>query len=126
MIVRLQPQTGTAFVLAAGDTLRVIDPSGEQVADLVAFSRDVPPAWLSSGRTFDYNNTVYLTTGAVLYSNRSAPMLTITDDSVGRHDFLFTPCSAETFALIYGETGSPSKLSRQPRDQSRRLRSDRR
>ena len=32
-------------------------------------------------------------------------MLTITDDSVGRHDFLFTPCSAETFALIYGETG---------------------
>ena len=60
---RLPPQTGTAFVLAAGDTLRVIDPEGEQVADLVAFSREHRPAWLSAGRTFDYNNTLYLTTG---------------------------------------------------------------
>jgi uncharacterized protein len=102
---RLAPQTGTAFVLSAGETLRVIDPTGEQVADLMAFSRDDRPAWLSAGRTFDYNNTVYLTTGHVLYSNRSVPMLTITDDTVGRHDFLYTPCSAEMFALLYGEVG---------------------
>lgn len=105
MITRLQPQTGTAFLLSAGDRLRVIDPEGEQVADFVAFSREAPAAWLSSGRTFDYNNTVYLTTGHVLYSNRSVPMLTITDDTVGRHDFLYTPCSAETFALLYDQTG---------------------
>jgi uncharacterized protein YcgI (DUF1989 family) len=105
MTTRLAPQTGTAFVLSAGQTLRVIDPVGEQVADLMVFSRDVRPAWLSAGRTFDYNNTVYLTTGHILYSNRSAPMLTITADAVGRHDFLYTPCSAEMFALLYGETG---------------------
>ena len=102
---RLAPQTGTAILLRAGDVLVVTDPEGEQVADLIAFSREARPAWLSSGRTFDYNNTVHLTTGHVLYSNRSAPMLTITGDTVGRHDFLYTPCSAETFALIYGETG---------------------
>jgi uncharacterized protein len=103
--VRLAAQTGTAFLLSAGDTLRVTDPEGEQVADLIAFSREPRPAWLSSGRTFDYNNTVYLTTGHVLYSNRSVPMLTIVEDTVGRHDFLYTPCSAETFALLYQETG---------------------
>jgi len=103
--VRLAPQTGTAFLLSRGDILRVTDPEGEQVADLVAFSRDRRAAWLSSGRTFDYNNTVYLTTGHVLYSNRSAPMLTIVEDTVGRHDFLYTPCSAETFAILYAETG---------------------
>jgi uncharacterized protein len=105
MTMRLAPQTGTAFLLAAGDVLRVIDPEGEQVADFVAFSRDARPAWLSAGRTFDYNNTIYLTTGHVLYSNRSAPMLTIAADTVGRHDFLYTPCSAETFALLYKWTG---------------------
>src|SRR3954464_7399940 len=88
---RLAAQTGTAFLLSAGDILRVTDPAGEQVADLVAFSRDPRPAWLSSGRTFDYNNTVYLTTGHVLYSNRSVPMLRIVEDTVGRHDFLYTP-----------------------------------
>jgi uncharacterized protein YcgI (DUF1989 family) len=99
------PQTGTALVLSAGQSLRVIDPEGEQVADLVAFSHAGRAEWLSAGRTFDYNNTLYLTTGHILYSNRSAPMLTITADTVGRHDFLYTPCSAETFALLYGETG---------------------
>jgi uncharacterized protein YcgI (DUF1989 family) len=103
--MRLNPQTGTAFLLSAGDTLRVIDPEGEQVADLVAFSREPAPAWLSSGRTFDYNDTVYLTTGHVLYSHRSTAMLTIVADTVGRHDFLYTPCSPETFTLLYDHKG---------------------
>ena len=92
-------------MLAAGESLVVTDPEGEQVADLIAFSREPRPAWLSSGRTFDYNNTLRLSHGHVLYSNRSVPMLTITEDTVGRHDFLYTPCSAETFSLIYGLTG---------------------
>jgi uncharacterized protein YcgI (DUF1989 family) len=105
MISRLSPQTGTALLLSAGDVLRVIDPEGEQVADLVAFSRQSRRSWLSSGRTFDYNDTIYLTEGHVLYSNRSEPMLTITADPVGRHDFLYTPCSAEMFARLYGVTG---------------------
>ncbi|HEX8028282.1 MAG TPA: urea carboxylase-associated family protein [Vicinamibacterales bacterium] len=102
---RLNPQTGTAFELARGQCLRIIDPLGEQVADLVAFTRADSREWLSSGRTFDYNNTIYLTTGAVLYSNRSAPMLTIVRDTVGRHDFLYTPCSPETFTILYKTTG---------------------
>ena len=102
---RLEPQTGVGFTLAAGDTLRVIDPLGEQVADLVAFAAGDPAEWLSSGRTIDYNNTIYLTTGHVLYSNRSTPMLTISGDTVGRHDFLYTPCSPETFSIIYKTTG---------------------
>jgi uncharacterized protein YcgI (DUF1989 family) len=101
---RLEPQSGTGFTLAAGDTLRVIDPLGEQVSDLVAFAAADPAEWLSSGRTIDYNNTIYLTTGHILYSNRSTPMLTIIGDTVGRHDFLYTPCSPETFAIIYKTT----------------------
>lgn len=101
---RLEPQTGTAFILNAGQTLRVIDLEGEQVADLTAFSQADPTEWLSSGRSIDYANTIYLTKGHTLYSNRSQPMFVITDDDVGRHDFLLTPCSRETFAIIYGNT----------------------
>ena len=104
-MTRLRPQTGAAFGLAAGELLVVSDPEGEQVADLIAFTRERRPAWLSAGRTLDYNNTVRLTTGHVLYSNRSVPMLTIVEDTVGRHDFLYTPCSAETFSIIYGHRG---------------------
>jgi uncharacterized protein YcgI (DUF1989 family) len=103
--MRLQPQSGTAFELSAGDIVRVSDPEGEQVADLIAFGREDGRSWLSAGRTFDYNNTIHLTTGHVLYSNRSVPMLTILRDMVGRHDFLYTPCSAQTFAIIYRHAG---------------------
>ena len=102
----LKPQTGVAFELEKGRILRVIDPEGEQVSDVMAFAsaglgRADATEWLSSGRTIDYNNTIYPTTGHVLYSNLSNPMFTILEDKVGRHDFLLTPCSPETFEMLY-------------------------
>ena len=101
MMNRLEPQTGTAFELRAGQLLRVIDLEGEQVADLIAFNLSDKAEWLSSGRSIDYANRIYLTKGDILYSNRSRPMFTILEDDVGRHDFLLTPCSPETFQIIY-------------------------
>lgn len=100
----LAPQTGYALTLERGQTLRVIDPQGEQVADLIAFARHDPAESLSSGRSIDYANTIYLTTGHRLYSNRSRVMFTIGADKVGRHDFLLTPCSPQTFEIIYNTT----------------------
>ncbi|WP_435021644.1 DUF1989 domain-containing protein [Tundrisphaera sp. TA3] len=102
---RMPPQTGAGFLLEKGQRLRVIDPHGEQVSDLVAFARDDKREWLSSGRSMDYANSIYLTTGHLLYSNRSRPMFTILEDEVGRHDFLLTPCSIETFRIIYDHQG---------------------
>jgi uncharacterized protein YcgI (DUF1989 family) len=102
--VHLAPQTGTGFIVRRGELLKLIDPCGEQVADLTSFTHDDPGEWLSSGRTIDYANTIYPTTGHTLYSNRSRPMWTIVEDTVGRHDFLLTPCSPETFSIIYRTT----------------------
>jgi uncharacterized protein len=111
-MVRLEPQTGTAFELKQGQLLRVIDLEGEQVADLICFNRADRREWLSSGRTIDYANTIYLTKGHLLYSNRSRPMLAIIEDDVGRHDFLLTPCSTETFRILYrNEDPHPSCFS---------------
>jgi uncharacterized protein len=103
---RIEPQSGTAFVLHRGETLRVIDPCGEQVADLVAYAADDRSEWLSSGRSIDYNDTIFFSSGHSLYSNRSNVMLEIVADTVGRHDFLYTPCSADTFRIIYGHDGA--------------------
>lgn len=103
--IHLEPQTGTGFHLARGQILTVTDPQGEQVSDLMAFNAADPAEWLSSGRTIDYANTIYLTTGHTLYSNRSRPMFTILEDTVGRHDFLYTPCSPETFEILYDHSG---------------------
>lgn len=102
MTQRIAPQSGTAFRLRAGETLVVSDPEGEQVADLYAVSEGDRSEALSSGRSIDYAETIFLTTGHVLYSNRSRPMFAIVGDAVGRHDFLLTPCSQQTFEIIYG------------------------
>jgi len=98
----LPPRTGVAFTVSRGDLVRIVDPTGEQVSDLISFAGDDRAEWLSSGRSIDYANTIYLTVGHTLYSNRSRPMWTVVEDTVGRHDFLLTPCSADTFRIIYG------------------------
>jgi uncharacterized protein YcgI (DUF1989 family) len=102
---RLTPQTGTGFVLAAGQTLTVVDPTGGQVSDFFCFSAEDHGEWLSNGRTIDYANKVFFSTGDLLYSNRSRPMATIVEDTCGRHDFLLTPCSQQTFDLLYPDLG---------------------
>ena len=99
----IAPRSGVAFALRAGQGLKVIDPRGEQVADLLAYGREDTREVISSGRTLDYASKLYLTTGDSLYSNRSRIMLRIVEDTVGRHDFLLTPCSADTFRIIYGD-----------------------
>jgi uncharacterized protein len=99
---RIQPQTGTAFRLESGQLLRVIDVEGEQVSDLIAFAADDTNEWLSSGRSIDYCGTLAFTKGHTLYSNRSRKMLAIIEDTVGKHDFLFAPCSPEMFQTLYG------------------------
>ena len=99
----LAPRSGTAFTLDQGQRLTVIDPRGEQVADLLAFNRADVREVVSAGRTFDYASKIFLTRGDLLYSNRSNAMLEIVEDSVGRHDFLLTPCSKDTFRILYGD-----------------------
>lgn len=103
-VLEIPPRSGTAFTLARGDRLTVIDPRGEQVADLVAYNRHDTDEVISSGRTLDYASRIYLTAGDPLYSNRSNILLRIVEDTVGRHDFLLTPCSVDTFRIIYGDT----------------------
>ncbi len=97
----IPPRSGASVSLRKGQRLTIIDPEGEQVSDLVAFNAHDRDEYLSSGRSIDYASRIFLTTGDILYSNRSAPMLVIERDDVGRHDFLLTPCSKEMFRIIY-------------------------
>jgi uncharacterized protein YcgI (DUF1989 family) len=96
--------SGVGLRLRRGEQLRIIDPQGGQSGDLVAFSQDGRQR-LSSGRTFDYGGKIYLSSGDTLWSDRSERMLTIVADDVGRHDFLYSPCSLEMYRIQYGATG---------------------
>ncbi len=100
-VTEIPPRSGTAFRLAAGQVLKIIDPRGAQVADLLAYAADDVREVISAGRTFDYEETIRLTAGNKLWSNRSRVMLGIVEDTAGLHDFLLTPCSAATFRHFY-------------------------
>lgn len=100
-VIRIHPRSGVAFRLRKGQLLTVIDPEGMQVADLLAFAQEDVREVISNGRTFDYEETICLTVGNRLWSNRSRALMTIESDSVGCHDFLLTPCSVETFRHFY-------------------------
>lgn len=103
MICTIPPRSGAALRLARGQVLKVIDPDGMQVSDLVAFAAEDTREALSNGRTFDYEETLRMGVGSRLWSNRSRIMATIVEDTVGTHDFLLTPCSEATFRHFYPE-----------------------
>jgi len=97
----IPPRSGVSFILRKGQCLKVVDIQGEQVSDFICYNLHDKAEYLSSGRTMDYAETILLTKGHCFYSNRSNIMFTMIEDTVGRHDFLLTPCSADTFRIIY-------------------------
>lgn len=101
----LPPQTGAAFVLPKGHRLTVVDIEGTQVSDLVLFNASDPREKLSAGKTLDFEETILITAGHHLWSNRSRKLARVEEDTNGRNDFLLAPCSPETFAVMYGHEG---------------------
>lgn len=101
----IPPKSGYSLELRQGQLLKVVCPEGGQVADMVAFNRHDLTESLSNGKTFDYEQTLRLTTGNRLYSNLSNSMLEIIEDSCGIHDFLLAPCCPETMRRFYKMEG---------------------
>ncbi|MEC5166848.1 uncharacterized protein YcgI (DUF1989 family) [Flavobacterium sp. PL11] len=98
---KIEPQTGAAFTMKNGEFLTVIDPLGSQVSDMVLFNSMDIKEKISSGKTMDFEESILITTGNFLWSNRSHKMREILEDNNRRNDFLLAPCSPETFQIMY-------------------------
>ena len=101
MTYKISPQSGTAFTIKKGQKLKVIDPLGKQVSDMVLFNAHDSREKISSGKTLDFEENILITKGNFLWSNRSRKMMEILEDTNGRNDFLLAPCSPETFQIMY-------------------------
>jgi len=97
----IKKQSGAAFKIKKGQLLKVIDPQGEQVSDMVLFNAGDKREKISSGKTLDFEENILITQGNFLWSNRSNKMMEILEDTNGRNDFLLAPCSPETFKIMY-------------------------
>lgn len=101
----IKKQSGAAFKLKKGQKLKVIDAEGEQVSDMVLFNAKDRREKLSSGKTLDFEESILISSGNFLWSNRSNKMAEILEDTNGRNDFLLAPCSPETFEVMYDYDG---------------------
>jgi uncharacterized protein len=97
--------SGMAWRVPAGGFLRVTDVEGGQTGDLFLVDAADRSDGLSNGRSFDYNGSVLMSVCSKLYSSRSNVLATIISDDVGRHDFLYTPCSQEMYEIQHGAMG---------------------
>lgn len=88
-------------VVKANETLRLLDLEGNQAADTLFFNAHDPSERYSAVDTIREQGNVYLTAGTRLLSDQGRTMLTITADTVGRHDTLGGACAGESNTVRY-------------------------
>jgi urea carboxylase-associated protein 1 len=94
---------GWTCVLAAGETLRIVDLHGNQAVDTLFFDAHDYANRYSAVDTLREQANAYLTLGSQLLALDGAPLVTIVGDVVGRHDTLGGACSQESNVVRYGE-----------------------
>jgi urea carboxylase-associated protein 1 len=84
-----------------GQILRIVDLEGNQAVDTLFYNARNTEERYSAVDTIRAQGNIYLSTGTALRSNLGASMLTIMEDTCGRHDTLGGACSAESNTVRY-------------------------
>ncbi|WP_405081785.1 DUF1989 domain-containing protein [Paenibacillus chitinolyticus] len=98
---RIPATEGLGFRLSKGQTVRITDVEGEQIADIVAYRADNPAEKFDPTVTMDALRKMKVTPGDILYSTRYTPLLTLVADTVGQHDFINSACRPEMYEFTY-------------------------
>jgi urea carboxylase-associated protein 1 len=93
-----EPWIGT---VERGQVLRIIDLEGNQAVDTLFYNAHDTEERYSAADTIRAQGNIYLSTGSPLRSNLGTSMLTIVEDTCGRHDTLGGACSAESNTVRY-------------------------
>lgn len=113
MEILVEPASAIAFMLEAGDHLRVIDIEGQQVGDLVLFNTHNHSEKLSTSYSrseasmrIGFQGILtpsHISVGNKLMSTLRNPMMHIIADTPnpkGRHDTFYRSCSARSWELF--------------------------
>lgn len=107
----INPCSGMAIDVVAGQIIIVEDIEGGQVVDFFAERSGNHGEFLSPGVTIDCNESLKLHVGDTMYSNLYNPMFSVLSDDVGEHDLIHPCCRPEMYEFFYqnGE-GHPNCL----------------
>ncbi|MEV6791973.1 urea amidolyase associated protein UAAP2 [Streptomyces sp. NPDC051320] len=89
-------------VVRAGHLLTITDLHGKQAVDFLAYDAHDTAVRYSAPDTLHAQNNIFLSTGSVLLSNEHTELMTVVEDTCGRHDTLGGACSKESNTLRYG------------------------
>lgn len=84
-----------------GQHLRIVDLHGNQAVDTLFYNAEDYADRYSAQDTIRENRNIYLTTGTRLISTGGNTLLTIVEDTCGRHDTLGGACSMESNMVRY-------------------------
>jgi urea carboxylase-associated protein 1 len=93
---------GWSAVVHAGETLTIIDLEGNQAVDFLVYNAADTAERYSAADTITMQGNIFLTTGSVLMSGERRPLMTVVEDTCGRHDTIGGACSKESNTLRYG------------------------
>lgn len=103
-----QPWSGK---IAAGDSLLLTDLEGQQAVDFLCYDAQDPSDRYSATNTVKVQENVYVGLGSVLYADSGRLLMTVVEDTVGRHDTVYGCCSNPNNLLRYGVETSESCYS---------------
>ncbi|KWX01061.1 urea carboxylase [Carbonactinospora thermoautotrophica] len=89
-------------IVRRGHVLTIVDLHGNQAVDFLLYDAADTTRRYSAADTIQAQGNVFLTTGSVLRDNEYRPLMTIVEDTCGRHDTLGGACSKESNILRYG------------------------
>jgi uncharacterized protein len=90
--------------LGSGSVLRIVDLEGCQAVDTLIYDAADTSIRYNAANTMKLAKSIYLSKGCVLYDDLARPLMTMIDDTVGRHDTLAGNCSREINMVRYGAT----------------------
>lgn len=88
--------------LSKGTRLRIIDLGGQQAVDFICFDLSDPEIRYNAANSIKLNETIHVSTGFKLYSDTAEVLMTVTRDTVGKHDTIGGACSNQVNYLRYG------------------------
>lgn len=90
--------------LSEGEHLRIIDLHGKQAVDFLCYDAADPSDRYNAANTMKLGANIFIGKGSSLWSDRARKLMTVVEDTCGRHDTIGGCCSSEMNLLRYQKT----------------------
>ncbi|MFH7813191.1 MULTISPECIES: urea amidolyase associated protein UAAP2 [Acetobacter] len=95
-------RTPWSGLVRKGQVIRIIDLKSQQAVDALFYNAHAYHERYSAQDTLLNQGSAYIGKGTGLYSNEGNVLMTVVDDTCGRHDTLAGACSCESNTVRFG------------------------